>query len=198
MRTWDDNKTAIHELWPQHEFTGEEAKLWREDLIGLDQDTLYDSLRNVKRNQDTIWVHLKWIKEEYNALKKAKHRTGGKIDRGEKLNLKIDPDENKRLAEQFRALIEVSSPPDFQSIEKKVLDKLPNMDSPTAFGVLIYARARLLGQLPRFGRVTPDGDVEPFHKVPCEIESVWRGDAQQNMTDGEYAVWKATNRPGVA
>lgn len=173
MRTWEDNKTAIHELWPQHEFTGEEAKLWREDLAHLDQDMLYDAMRNVKRNRDTAWVHIKWILDEHRELKKAKSRAVSKIDRGEKLNLHIDADESQRLAEQFMALIDISGRADYDGIETKVLDELPKMASQTAVRVLVYARARLLGQRPQFGRVGPAGDVTPFHRVPeaqeCEL-----------------------------
>ena len=166
MRTWEDNKTAIHELWPQHEFTGEEAKLWREDLGGLDQEMLYDAMRNVKRNRDTAFVHIKWILDEHRELKRAKSRAVSKIDRGEKLNLHIDPDESQRLAEQFMALIDISSRADFDSIETKVLESLSKMASQTAVRVLVYARARLLGQRPQFGRITPAGDLKPFHRVP--------------------------------
>lgn len=169
MRTWEDNKTAIHELWPQHEFTGEEAKLWREDLGGLDQEMLYDALRNVKRNRDTAWVHLKWIFEELRELKKAKSRAVSTIDRGEKLKLSIDADKNNRLAQQFMALIEISCRSDFESIEKKILDESHNMTFQTASDTLIYARARLLGQRPSFGQVDVSGNVRPFHK---DAESV--------------------------
>ena len=64
------------------------------------------------------------------------------------------------------ALIDISSREDFDSIEAKVLDGLPKMFSKTAVRVLIYARARLLGQRPQFGTVTDKGDVRPFNEVP--------------------------------
>lgn len=166
MRTWEENKVTIHELWSQHEFTGEEAALWREDLGGLDQDMLYDSLRNVKRNHATLWIHLKWLLDEYRQLKQSKARAVNKIDRGEKLNLHIDADESHKLAEQFMALIDISTPADFASIEAKVLDELPRMSSKTAVRVLIYARARLLGERPQFGTVTDKGDVKAFNEIP--------------------------------
>ncbi len=166
MRTWEENKVAIHELWSQHEFTGEEAALWREDLGGLDQDMLYDSLRNVKRNRDTAWVHIKWIHDEYRQLKQSKARAVNKIDRGEKLNLHIDADESQKLAEQFMALIDISTRSDFDSIETRVIDELPRMSSKTAVRVLIYARARLLGERPQFGTLTSRGDVKPFNEIP--------------------------------
>jgi len=165
MRTWDENKAAIHELWPGNTFTDEEAKLWREDLGSLDQDTLYDAIRNVKRNHDTGWVHLKWIMDEYRQLKQAKSKAVRQIDRGEKLDLHIDADESHKLASQFMALIDISRPEDFDAVEGKVLDALPRMFSKTAVRVLIYARARLLGQRPQFGTVDRKGDVRPFNEV---------------------------------
>lgn len=40
--------------------------------------------------------------------------------------------------------------------------------------------------------------AEPPKPPDNSRRKYWRGDAQQNLTDGEYAVWKATNRQGVA
>lgn len=165
MRTWDENKLAIHEFWPEHAFTDEEAKLWREDLGSLDQERLYDAIKNTKRNNPTRWVHLKWISDEYKQLRNAKAKAVASVDRGEKLNLHIDADESQKLANQFMALIDISRPEDFDAVEGKVLDALPRMFSKTAVRVLIYARARLLGQRPQFGTVTSKGDVRPFNEV---------------------------------
>jgi hypothetical protein len=43
-----------------------------------------------------------------------------------------------------------------------VLDKLPKMHSRTALRVIMYAKKRLLGEEPKFGRVNDNGDVTPF------------------------------------
>lgn len=166
MRTWDENKALINGLWPQHEFTPEEGELFRGDLGSLDQEMLADAIRNTKRNHDTAWIHLKWLLDEYRQLKQAKARAVHTVDRGEKLNLHVDADYSQKLASQFMALIDISSREDFDSIEAKVLDGLPKMFSRTAVRVLIYARARLLGQRPQFGTVTDKGDVRPFNEVP--------------------------------
>lgn len=162
MRTWDENKEVIHQLWPQHQFTEEEAKLWREDLGSLDQAMLYDAIRNAKRTHDTAWVHLRWIVEEYNALKTARRRATHKIPKGEKLDLKIDSAESQKLCDQFLTLIDVSQPSDFESIEKRVVAHLDKIESAAALRVLSYARQRLLGKVQQFGRVTRDGDIEPL------------------------------------
>ena len=166
MSTWDDSKSLINGLWPQHEFTREEGELFRADLASLDQDMLADAIRNTKRNHDTAWIHLKWLLDEYRQLKQSKARAVSKIDRGEKLNLHIDADESHKLAEQFMALIDISTREDFDSIETKLLDEMPRMASKTAVRVLIYARARLLGERPQFGTVTSRGDVKPFNEIP--------------------------------
>jgi hypothetical protein len=50
----------------------------------------------------------------------------------------------------------------FEDIEERVLDKLPQMHSKSAVRVLTYARERLLGEAVRFGRVLPSGDVRPI------------------------------------
>ena len=72
MRTWDQNKTAINQLWPQCQWTDEERRLWSDDLSSVDQDVLYDATRNVKRNNDTLYPQLKWFREEYRSLKRLK------------------------------------------------------------------------------------------------------------------------------
>lgn len=72
MRTWQDNRTAINQLWPQCQWTEEERRLWSDDLHSLDQDVLYDAARNVKRNNDTLYPQLKWFREEYRSLKRLR------------------------------------------------------------------------------------------------------------------------------
>lgn len=170
MRTWEDNKTAIHELWPEKNFTGEEAKLWREDLAHLDQDMLYDAIRNVKRKRDTPWVQLPWITSEYRELKQARSRNSKKIDRGEKLNLLINRDKEKKLEEQIKALIDVSAPSDYQSIHEKItVEYVDYLHGRTALQLVGYAKRRFcLQDYPGFGRVNCDGDIDPIDLNPGE------------------------------
>ena len=162
MKTWDENRAVINQLWPQCQWTDEERRLWKDDLSGLEQDVLYDSLRNVKRSRDTLYPQLKWILDEYRALSSARKRASRQTAMAEpKLGLSISDAEDQALAEDFLALIDVSEPADFGDIETRVLDKLPSMHSRTAIRVLNYARLRLLGQSAQFGRVSADGDVAP-------------------------------------
>lgn len=163
MRTWEDNKTAINQLWPMVQFTEEEKRLWREDLGSLDQDVLYDAIRNVKRGRDTLYPQLKWMLDGYRELfslrRRALRQTG---DKHEKLDLNISAEEDKRLATDFIAVIDGASPDQYESIENMVLDKLPRMNAATALRVLMYAKKRLLGQEALFGRVNADGDIAPL------------------------------------
>jgi hypothetical protein len=162
MRTWEENKETINQFWSHNDFTPEEAKLWEDDLKALDQEVLYLSIRNVKRTRDTLWVHLKWVKDEYRDLMNAQKRVVSSVERREKLNLTIDESESRRLADDFVRVIKSASPSDFKTIETSVLDKLTKMASKHAIEVLKYARLVLLGQGPRFGRVDDGGDVTPF------------------------------------
>ena len=164
MRTWDENKQAINELWPQHDFTDEQAKLWREDMEGLDQNMLYDAIKNASRKHDTPWVHSLWIRNEYRELKHAKKRQTSCLEKGEKLNLRINKEKEKGIYEQLIALIDVSRPSDYASIEKSILYRFfESLSSETARRLLIYAKKRFcLQDYPGFGKVSGDGDVEPI------------------------------------
>ncbi len=170
MRTWDENKTAINQLWPSHEWSDEEAKLVREDLSPLDQPTLYDAIRNAKRKHDTPFVHLKWLLDEYRELSSSKrHALKASKPKDPKLQISIDDDLDRKLAADFVAWIDDCDPEHFGEVETRVLDKLPQMHSLSALKVLSYARSRLLGQETQFGRVTKSGDIEPIQVLRKEV-----------------------------
>lgn len=163
MRTWDQNKTSINQLWPTCSFTDEEKRLWSDDLSGLDQDVLYDAIRNVKRTRDTQWPQLKWMLDAYRELSHAKRQAKThRVAAEPRLNIQINEDENGRLADDFVAYIDTASPSDCPAIIDMVLDRLPKMHSRTALRVINYAKKRLLGEEPKFGRVDDNGDVTPF------------------------------------
>lgn len=148
MRTWEENKTAINQLWPQCQWTDEERRLWKDDLSGLDQEVLYDAIRNVKRTKDTLYPQLKWVLEEHRELMRARKRTASKpVDQGVKLKIDVNDEEDKQLHKDFLAFIDISTPSDFGEVETRVFDKLSKMHSLTAIKVLKYARMRLLGEI---------------------------------------------------
>jgi hypothetical protein len=163
VRTWDQNKTTINQLWPTCTFTDEEKRLWGDDLGPLDQDTLYDAIRNVKRTRDTQWPQLKWMLDAYRELSHAKRQAKTHSKPAEpRVGVNVNEDENSRLADDFIAYIDAAAPSDFQDIHDRVLDKLLKMHSRTALRIIAYAKKRLLGEEPRFGRVDDNGDVTPF------------------------------------
>jgi len=94
---------------------------------------------------------------------RAKRRVTHVSRREEKLNLHISNDEDRRLCDQFVALIDISEPGDFDSIQTKVLDICEKLHAASAIRVLGYARKRLLGQEQTFGRVTRSGNITPIN-----------------------------------
>lgn len=164
MKTWDQNKTSINQLWPTCSFTDEEKRLWGDDLGGLDQDVLYDAIRNVKRTRDTQWPQLKWMLDAYRELAHAKRQAKTHAKPPEpRVGVNVNEDENSRLADDFIAYIDAASPTDCPQIIEMVLDRLPKMHSRTALRVINYAKKRLLGQEQLFGRVSASGDIEPIN-----------------------------------
>jgi hypothetical protein len=163
VRTWEDNKAAMNQLWPTHIWQEEEKKLLNDDLSPLDQDTLYDAIRNVKRHRDTPFVHLKWFLDEYRSLcASKKHATKRSKPKDPKLDINIDDERDHALCDEFVGWIDGCQPQQFQEVEEAVLDRLSEMHAASAVRVLDYARARLLGQETQFSRVTKDGDLKPM------------------------------------
>lgn len=164
MRTWDQNRAAINQLWPIAQFTDEEKRLWHDDLSGLDQDVLYDSLRNVKRSRDSLYPQLPWILQAYRELFSAKRSAlkATPTQSEPRLLVNVSDAEDKRLAAEFVTYIDSAQPSEFDAVETMVLDNLPKMLNATAYRVLMYARKRLLGQEALFGKVASDGEVQPI------------------------------------
>lgn len=164
MKTWEDNRSVINQLWPAYQMTDEERRLWTEDLSGLkDQEVLYDAIRNARRSHDSEWPQLKWVHDEYRALfSTRKAALKRPVPKEQKLEIHVEQSENDQLAADFTAAIDGASPSEFERIEEMVLQKLPRMHAASALRILNYARLRLLNQGEQFGRVTADGDVQPI------------------------------------
>jgi hypothetical protein len=164
VRTWDENRISINQLWPQCQWTDEERRLWHDDLHALDQPMLYDALRNVKRNNDTLYPQLKWIIESYRELSSARKRaTKPQAPAEPKLKVNVNDDEDRKLTADFLALIDLSQPSDWPMVEKRVLEfGLPKMHSQSAVDVLNYARLRLRGEEQLLSRVTRSGETVPL------------------------------------
>lgn len=106
-RTWDENRETINGLWPMAQFTAEEADLWRSDLEPLNQDALFEAIRQVKRSRDSVYPQLAWVHDAYRQLRAAQrvaermHEERQPAYSGERLV--IDAEDSRRLRAQFEA-----------------------------------------------------------------------------------------------
>ncbi|MEY3205040.1 MAG: hypothetical protein RLZZ21_1371 [Planctomycetota bacterium] len=135
-RTWQQNSDAINGLWPHCQWTDEEIDLWRSDLSLLDQDVLFEAIREVKRSRDTLYPQLAWVHAAYRPLAAAR-RAAEKASAarepvcvGEKLE--IDANESRRLAAEIGAEIEAAAPADVDAILAKIEANVDRMDAVTA------------------------------------------------------------------
>lgn len=124
MRTWEENRRAISELWPLMEWSAEEKKLWIDDLSVLDQSLLYDAIRNVKRTRDTNYPQLVWIRDEYRTLDRLAKSASRTSKPAEPRELqKVDPSEDQRYRDELMELIRMATPSDFETIRDLIADK---------------------------------------------------------------------------
>jgi hypothetical protein len=163
-RTWDENRAAINQLWPVAQFTEEEKRLWNDDLSGLDQDTLYDSIRNAKRTHDSIYPQLKWIRDAYrdlDALRRAAIRFNRPIEKRTEWNISDERDREK--CNEMMEWVDRARPSEYETIRRAVFsdENFPQLHSTTCLRILAYAKERLCGIKPRFGQVNDDGGVTP-------------------------------------
>lgn len=148
MRTWDENRVAINQLWPKCEWTDEERKLMHDDLEPLDQDLLYDAIRNVKRNNDTLYPQLKWFREEYRHLERLRRFHDSRKVKGsdeQRDVTRIDKAADEKMAADIRAVIETLIPSQWQEgvdlIAQKAHDK--QIELATAYRLGRYLNERL-------------------------------------------------------
>ena len=148
MRTWDENKSAINQLWPRAEFTDEERRLWHDDLSTLDQVVLYDAIRNVKRNNDPLYPQLKWFREEYRHLERLRRFHDARKVKGsdeQRDVTSIDKAADEKMAADIRSVIETLVPSQWQEgvdlIAQKAHDK--QIELATGYRLGRYLNERL-------------------------------------------------------
>ena len=148
MRTWDDNRVAMNQLWPKCEWTEEERKLMHADLSSLDQDLLYDAIRNVKRNYDTLYPQLKWFREEYRNLERLRRFNDARKVKGfdqQRDVTRIDRAQDEKIAADLRAVIETLEPSQWEEgrdlIAQKAYDK--QIELATGYRLGRYLNERL-------------------------------------------------------
>ena len=163
MRTWEENRSALNQLWPTWKVTEEERRLWNDDLSGLDQTVLYDAIRNVKRTHDAPWPQLKWVLDAFRDLDAARKQITRTYVKAEpKLTIEVDEANDRKLVEDFRAYIEAATPSEHGEIQEMILDKLPQMHARSAFMLLRYATARFFPDRIGLSRVTREGNLVPI------------------------------------
>lgn len=146
MRTWDENRQAINQLWPLMTFTDEEKRLWHDDLAGLNQDVLYDAIRNVKRSNDSNYPHIKWVRDEYRGLERLSKFAGRKTADGEPRQIvQIDAEQNAKMRDELKVAIECATAADFESTVRLIADKAAayKIEMATAFRLVRYLLERL-------------------------------------------------------
>jgi hypothetical protein len=147
MRTWDQNRAAINQLWPQCVWTDEERRLWHDDLHRLDQDVLYDAIKNVKRNNESMYPQLKWVRDEYRHLYRLKTFSEKKrLQQSEPRQVvRIDKSGDAAMREELKAVVEMTTPAEFQSTVDLIADKaaILKIEMSTAFRLVSYLLRRL-------------------------------------------------------
>ncbi len=145
-RTWDENRETINDLWPLMELRSEERKLWHDDLSGLDQDTLYEALRDVKRSKESPWPQLAWIHESYRHLRAAMRTAERMAEQrqpaysGERLV--IDVEESNRHYTWYRDMLSgAQTIADLDGLLAEMSGKLDVLEARSAVKLFAAARA---------------------------------------------------------
>jgi hypothetical protein len=147
MRTWDQNRAAINQLWPHCKWTDEERVLWHDDLHRLDQVVLYDAIKNVKRNNESMYPQLKWVREEYRQLHRLKTFSEKKrlATTEPRQIVNINKAADAAMREELKAVVEMTTPAQFQSTVDLIADKAARLqiEMATAFRLVSYLLRRL-------------------------------------------------------
>lgn len=145
MRTWDQNRAAINQLWPMAQFTDEEKRLWNEDLCRLDQVVLYDTIRNVKRTHDSLYPQLKWMLDEYRNLARVQKLTERRPAEEREAKVHIDKDTDRKTHDELKVLVEMATRETFEETRDIIADKAAGLkiEMATAWSLCRYLLRRL-------------------------------------------------------
>jgi hypothetical protein len=145
VRTWDQNRAAINQLWPMAQFTDEEKRLWNEDLCRLDQVVLYDAIRNVKRTRDSLYPQLTWVMTEYRDLMRVRRATERKPAGERHTPVVIDRDSDQQVGRDLRAVVEMATRETYGETVDMIADAAGRLkiEMKTAYGLVLYLLKRL-------------------------------------------------------
>jgi hypothetical protein len=144
-RTWDHNRTAINQLWPHCQWTDEERRLLTDDLASLDQDVLYDALRNVKREHDTLYPQLRWFRDEYRSLERLRNLRKPSQPSERRQVVDVDKELDERTGSELRLVVEDATVENYREVVSLVCDKAAALQirMQTAFALNKYLYERL-------------------------------------------------------
>lgn len=145
MRTWDDNRTAINQLWPMAQFTDEEKRLWSEDLSRLDQVVLYDSIRNVKRTHDSLYPQLPWVLNEYRGLARVQKLAERRPVEQRAERVRIDKHTDRQTHDELKVVVEMATRETFEETRDLIAQKAHDLkvEMATAYALCRYLLRRL-------------------------------------------------------
>lgn len=145
MRSWDDNRSAINQLWPMVQFTDEEKRLWSEDLSRLDQVLLYDAIRNVKRTRDSLYPQLPWVLGEYRDLLSAKKAAERKPVGERHVPVIIDQKTDQQMRRDLKVMVEMATRETYTETVDMIADAAAGLkvELNTAYGLVRYLVKRL-------------------------------------------------------
>jgi hypothetical protein len=147
VRTWEDNRAAINGLWPMMQLTEEEKKLWHDDLSPLDQDVLYDAIRNVKRSHDTLYPQIKWVRDEHRTLSRLRQLSDkrSKPNAEPRQTVNIPKEDDQRAGEEIREYIDGCVPSQWREAVDFIADQAARckIELATAFRLGRYLNERL-------------------------------------------------------
>lgn len=145
MRTWDENRTAINQLWPMVQFTDEEKRLWSEDLSRLDQAALYDALRNIKRTRDSLYPQLPWVLAEYREVMRARKATERRPAAERHTPVVIDRDTDLQVGRDLKAVVEMTTRETYTETVDMIADSAARLkiEMKTAYSLVQYLLKRL-------------------------------------------------------
>ena len=118
----------------------------RQDLSHLDQDILWDAIRNAKRNHDTPFVHLKWLLDEYRSISRLRKLAAVKTTTSEPRQLvQIDSGENARMRAELAIVVDQATAEDYQTVVDLIAEKASQLkiEMTTAFSLVKYLQERL-------------------------------------------------------
>lgn len=145
MRTWEDNRTAINQLWPMVQFTDEEKRLWHDDLSGLDQVVLYNAIRNVKRTRDSLYPQLPWVLSEHRDLSRARKAAERKPAAERHAPVVIDKETDLQFGRELKTVVEMATRETHAETVDMIADAAARLriEMKTAYGLVMYLLRRL-------------------------------------------------------